>query len=165
MFHQQIHGNFWRILNFLNDNVPVVSNRRHNYLNNSGITKQTFIWFSLHSRQYTCWHIYATSAFQTLNQKTILKCFQLTTESSNILMLSTLGKNFSRHHLKISLIFPENRFWHFMHIVSNFPRKQVLTFHAFCLKLHEMSNPVFWEKYEKCHQFVISWICPESSKG
>ena len=25
--------------------------------------------------------------------------------------------------------------------------------------LHEMSNPVFWEKY---HKFVV---CPESSKG
>ena len=28
--------------------------------------------------------------------------------------------------------------------------------------LHEMSNAVFWEKYEKYHQFVICWIRPES---
>ena len=26
--------------------------------------------------------------------------------------------------------------------------------------LHEMSNPVFWEKY----QFVACWICPECGK-
>ena len=33
--------------------------------------------------------------------------------------------------------FPENRIGHFMHIVSIGDN------------LHEMSNPVFWEKYEK----------------
>ena len=32
------------------------------------------------------------------------------------------------------LFFPENRIWHFMQIVSNGDN------------LHEMSNPVFWEK-------------------
>ena len=32
------------------------------------------------------------------------------------------------------LFFPENRFWHFMQIVSNGDN------------LHEISNPVFWEK-------------------
>ena len=30
--------------------------------------------------------------------------------------------------------------------------------------LHEMSNPVFWEKKEKNHQFVVCWICPEHAK-
>ena len=36
-----------------------------------------------------------------------------------------------------------------------FHKKQVLTFHVNSLQLHEMSNPVFWEKQEKYHQFVI----------
>ena len=31
--------------------------------------------------------------------------------------------------------------------------------------LHEMSNPVFWEKYEKYDQFVVCLISPESGKG
>ena len=31
--------------------------------------------------------------------------------------------------------------------------------------LHEISNPIFLEKLEKYHQFVICWICPESDKG
>ena len=31
--------------------------------------------------------------------------------------------------------------------------------------LHEMSNPNFWEEYEKYHQFVICWISPKSGKG
>ena len=31
--------------------------------------------------------------------------------------------------------------------------------------LHEMSNPVFWEKYEKYHQYVVGRIGPESGKG
>ena len=44
------------------------------------------------------------------------------------------------------LFFPENRPWYFMQIVSH---------------LHEMSEPIFWEKWEKCHQFVVCWICPE----
>ena len=41
----------------------------------------------------------------------------------------------------------EIRIWHVMQIVSNTDN------------LHEMSNPVFYEKY---HQFVMSWISPES---
>ena len=28
--------------------------------------------------------------------------------------------------------------------------------------LHEMSNPVFWEKQEKYHQFDVCWISQES---
>ena len=27
--------------------------------------------------------------------------------------------------------------------------------------LHEISNPIFWEKYKKYHQFVVCWICPQ----
>ena len=51
------------------------------------------------------------------------------------LTLSTLGKIFSRRHFEIFfLFFSENRIWHFMQIVS------------YGDNLHEMSNPVFWEK-------------------
>ena len=39
-----------------------------------------------------------------------------------------------------------------------FPRKQDLMFHANCLSirdnLHEMPNPVFWEKQEKYNQLL-----------
>ena len=49
------------------------------------------------------------------------------------LMLSMLGKTFSRQHFEIVFLF--------------FSRKQDLTFHANCLdNLHEMSSPVFWGK-------------------
>ena len=45
------------------------------------------------------------------------------------LMLSILGRIFSRGHIEIFfLFFPENRFGHFMHIVSNRDN------------LHEMQN-------------------------
>ena len=66
-----------------------------------------------------------------------------------------LGKIFSGRHIEIFfLIFPENRTWHFMQIVSIGD------------KLHEMSNLVFLEKYEKKnHQFVICFISPESGNG
>ena len=37
-----------------------------------------------------------------------------------------------------------------------FPNKQVLT--------SEISNRVFWEKSETCHQFVVYWISQESGK-
>ena len=30
--------------------------------------------------------------------------------------------------------------------------------------LHEMSNPVFWEKWEKYHQFAFCWIIQESGE-
>ena len=46
---------------------------------------------------------------------------------------SRLGKNFSRGHFEIFvLFFPENRIFHFMQIVGD--------------NLHKMSNHVFWEK-------------------
>ena len=49
-----------------------------------------------------------------------------------------LGKTFGRRHFEtFFLLFPENRFWHSMQIVSNGDN------------LHEMSNLVFWQKYEK----------------
>ena len=67
------------------------------------------------------------------------------------LTLSTLDKIFSRRHIEIIfLFFPENQIWQFMQVVSIGDN------------LHEMSNPVFWEKY---HQFVVSWISPESGKS
>ena len=31
--------------------------------------------------------------------------------------------------------------------------------------LHEILKPVFWEKWEKYHQVVVCWICPESCNG
>ena len=31
--------------------------------------------------------------------------------------------------------------------------------------LHEISNPVFWEKDEKYHQCVVCWIRPDSGEG
>ena len=62
-----------------------------------------------------------------------------------------LGKNFSRRYFEIFFLF--------------FPRKQDLTFYANCItngdNLHNVSNPVSWEKY---HQFVVCWISPESGK-
>ena len=60
------------------------------------------------------------------------------------LTLSTLGKIFSRHFDFLFLFFPGNRIWNFMQIVSN---------------LHEMLNPVSWEKY----QFVVCWISQEQN--
>ena len=51
---------------------------------------------------------------------------------TRVKMLSALGKIFGRGHIEIFfLIFPENRFRHFMQIVSNGDN------------LHEMSNPVY----------------------
>ena len=56
-------------------------------------------------------------------------------QSHSVLMYSTLGKIFSRHHIEIFfLYFTENSFSHFMQIVSTGDN------------LHEMSNPIFWEK-------------------
>ena len=43
--------------------------------------------------------------------------------------------------LMIFLFFPENRIWNFMQIVDN---------------LHEMSNPVFWEKNKKKYFKTLS---------
>ena len=64
-----------------------------------------------------------------------------------LLMLCMLGKNFSRRYFEIYFLFlPENRLWHLIKIVS----------------LHEMSEPVFWEKY---YHFVVCWICPKSSES
>ena len=58
-------------------------------------------------------------------------------------MLSMLGKIFSRGHFEIRfLFFHENRFWHYMQIVS------------YGDNLHEMSKPIFWEKIVE-YQFVV----------
>ena len=61
--------------------------------------------------------------------------------------LSMLGKIFSRRHL----FFPENKLRHGMQVCVSFGDN-----------LHEMSKPVFWEKYR---QSVVCWIFPESNKG
>ena len=72
------------------------------------------------------------------------------------LMLSTLGKIFSRQHFEIFSYFSQKSGFDIsingdnLHELSNpvflliFPRK--LTFHAIGDNLHEISNPVFWEK-------------------
>ena len=31
--------------------------------------------------------------------------------------------------------------------------------------VHDMSNPVFWEKLEIIKQFIVCWISAESGKG
>ena len=41
------------------------------------------------------------------------------------------------------LVFPENRIWHFIQIVS------------YTDNLYEMSKPAFWKKYEKKKHFKI----------
>ena len=72
---------------------------------------------------------------------TVLNTKKTCTENI-FLMLSTLGKIFSRLHIEIFFFFfPENRIRHFMQIVSNGDN------------LHEKSNPVFWENKK------ISPIC------
>ena len=54
------------------------------------------------------------------------------------LMLSTLDKFSADNILKyFSYFFPENRIWHFIQIISNGEN------------LHEISNPVFWEKSQE----------------
>ena len=57
-----------------------------------------------------------------------------------ILMLSMLGKYFSRWHFEIHLFFQETRLWHFMQIVSSGDN------------LHEMSKPGFCEKQETANK-------------
>ena len=56
-----------------------------------------------------------------------------------MLMLSMLGKNFSRQHFEIFfLVFPESRLLHLMQLVSLGDT------------LHGMSKPVFQEKNSVC---------------
>ena len=50
------------------------------------------------------------------------------------------------------LFFPENRIWHFMQIVSLGDN------------LHEMSNSVFWEKYEKYFKMSSAENFTQSAK-
>ena len=75
-------------------------------------------------------------------------------------MISTLDKIFSIDILKYFSFFPRNRIGHFMQIVSNRDN------------LHGMSNPIFWEKQEKYHQYadfaksvVITCINSRSSRS
>ena len=51
----------------------------------------------------------------------------------------------------ILLFFPENRIWHFMEIVSRD-------------NLHEMSNPILWEKQQKIFQMVSVEIITQHAK-
>ena len=67
----------------------------------------------------------------------------------HIFTLNILGKNFKQQHFKtFCTFFPENRFWHFMKIVSTGDN------------LHEMSEPFFSgkKKAAKYHQSVVCWI-------
>ena len=64
------------------------------------------------------------------NPGSLMTCIVL---ANFCLTLRVLGNNFSRHLKIFFLFFPENRGY----------------------KLHEMSEPVIWEKYEKHHQFVV----------
>ena len=69
------------------------------------------------------------------------------------LMLSMLGKIFSRQHIEIVfLFFPENRIGHFIQIVSSGDN------------LHKMSSPVFWKNRENV---INLWSAefPECGKG
>ena len=50
------------------------------------------------------------------------------------------------------LFFPVNRIWHFMQIVS------------WGDNLHEMSNPVFWEKQEKYFKMLSAENFTQSAK-
>ena len=60
---------------------------------------------------------------------------KLTLCSASLLILSTLGKHFSRGHLIIFFLnFFRKQIWHFMQIVSTGDN------------LHEMTKPVSWEK-------------------
>ena len=83
------------------------------------------------------------------------------TSSFRFLMLHTIDKIFSRQYFEIFfLFFPENRIWYSVQTVCNGDNLHEMSscflgkFHANCLQwrdsLHEMSNPIFWEKYEKC---------------
>ena len=31
--------------------------------------------------------------------------------------------------------------------------------------VHKMSKSIFWEKWEKYHQYVVCWIYPDSGNG
>ena len=53
-----------------------------------------------------------------------------------------LGKNFSRQHFEVVfLLFLENRFWHFMQIVSLGDNLHEVSDPIF--NLHEVSDPIF----------------------
>ena len=57
-------------------------------------------------------------------------------------------KNNRRHLDRFFLFLLENRIWHLMQIVSLGDN------------LHETSYPIFYEKEDKDHQFVVCWIRP-----
>ena len=75
-------------------------------------------------------------------------------------MIRVLSINLTTHRANLAddklmmlfLFFPENRFWHFMQIVS------------YGDNLHGMSNPVFWEKYEKYFRLSSAEIFTQNAK-
>ena len=69
----------------------------------------------------------------SLFQKRLYRPYTVAVYNSYFLMLSILGKNFSRQHFEVFFFL--------------FFRKQTLAFHAND-NLHELSKPVFWEKEE-----------------
>ena len=66
---------------------------------------------------------------------------------------TTFWANSTDDKFKIFLFYPENRFKQFRQVESRE------------YSLHEMSEPIFREKEEKYHQFVVFWISPENGKG
>ena len=64
-------------------------------------------------------------------------------------------KYFNRRHIEIFFFFfsSENRFdvWGKLSSMDGD-------------NMHEMSNPVYGKNKKKCYQFVVCWICQESSK-
>ena len=73
-----------------------------------------------------------------VNKLALFNHYQFTALSANSADHETTNYN-------IFLIFPENRIWHCMQIVSTGDN------------LHEMSNPVFWGKKKKLFQNVVCW--------
>ena len=70
--------------------------------------------------------------------------------TSTFLTLSILCKLLNRWYIEILFFVSPENILYFMLIVSN---------------LHEMSNHVSSENYEKYHQFVICWVSPENGKN
>ena len=85
----------------------------------------------------------------------VLKTYYVTEYSWHRLMLSTLNKNFSRRHFEFFSyqFLPENRFLHFMQIVS------------FVDHSHELQKPFPGKSKLKYHQSVVCWLGQDNGKG
>ena len=87
-----------------------------------GITVLFSMLFSMHSGTKVTKTISWMTIYLALKYNISLKVIwqELCQKNGYFLMLSTLGKIFSRQHTEIFfLFFPARRIWHFMHIVSN----------------------------------------------